>query len=89
MPVGNSICEGNETLIVGSGTTATATSGIGSTGDAQQAQLHRMQNAGHPPSGADSLALIEHASGTNSELMPAASRISTAKTAMKNARRTS
>jgi hypothetical protein len=54
---------------------------------AQQPHVHRTQNAGQPLSGADSLVPIGHVSGTRSELRPLASAISTASTAMKNARR--
>ena len=72
----------------GSATAVTVTAGIGTIGDAQQLQLHRTQKAGQPLSGADSSALTEQGSGSSSELMPLASEISTAKTAIKNARRT-
>ena len=72
----------------GSATAVTATAGIGTIGDAQQLQLHRTQKAGQPLSGADSSALTEQGSGSSSELMPLASAMSTAKTAMKSARRT-
>ena len=72
----------------GSATAVTATAGIGTIGDTQQLQLHRTQKAGQPVSGADSFALTEHGSGSNSELTPLASAMSTAKTAMKSARRT-
>ena len=71
-----------------SATAVTATAGIGTIGDAQQPQVHRTQKAGQPLSGADSLALIEQASGSSSEVMPLASAMSTARTRMKNARRT-
>jgi len=54
---------------------------------AQQAHVHRTQNAGQPPSGADSLGPIGHVSGTRSEVTPLASAMSTASTAMNNARR--
>jgi hypothetical protein len=59
----------------------------GSIDAAQQAHVHRTQNAGQPLSGADSFVPIGHLSGTTSELMPLASAKSTASTAMKNARR--
>jgi len=58
-----------------------------SIGAAQQAQVHRTQNAGQPLSGADSVVPIAQLSGTTSELRPLASDMSTASTAMNNARR--
>ena len=66
----------------------TAMEGIETIGDTQQTQVHRTQKAGQPLSGADSPALTEHGSGSSSELTPLASAMSTAKTAMKSARRT-
>src|SRR5437879_2274661 len=54
---------------------------------AQQAQVHRTQNAGQPRSGADSVVPIAQLSGTTSELRPLASDMSTASTAINNARR--
>ncbi len=48
---------------------------------AQQAHVHRTQNAGQPLSGADSLVPIGQLSGTTSELRPLASDMSMASTA--------
>ena len=58
-----------------------------STDAAQQAHVHRTQNAGQPLSGADSLVPIGQLSGTTSELRPLASDITTASTASNNALR--
>jgi hypothetical protein len=54
---------------------------------AQQAHVHRTQNAGQPLSDSDSLTPIGQVSGTRSELRPLASEMSTASTATNNARR--
>ena len=56
---------------------------------AQQAHVHRTQNAGQPVSGVDSLVPIGQVSGTTSELMPLASAISTASTEIRRALRIS
>src|SRR5262245_20894412 len=71
------------------GTDATAMSGgvVCSIAAAQQAHVHRTQNAGQPLSGADSLDPMGHVSGTRSELRPLASAMSTASTATNSARR--
>src|SRR5215831_13545080 len=72
-----------------SGSEAAAVSGgiVCSIDAAQQAHVHRTQNAGQPLSGADSVAPIGQLSGTISELTPLASPMSTASTAMNNTRR--
>ena len=88
MPVGSVVSDDSVMRVIGSGTTATASGGIGTTGYAQQAQLHRTQNAGQPVSEPDSVAPTEHGSRTTSAVMPLASVMSTAKIAMKRARRT-
>ena len=87
LPVGSGRDGGTAT--VHGATAATAVSGglACSIEAAQQAQVHRTQNAGQPLSGADSLVPMGQLSGTRSELMPLASAMSTASTAMKNARR--
>ena len=54
---------------------------------AQQAHVHRTQNAGQPLSGAVSPVPIGQLSGTTRELTPLASDISNASMAMKTARR--
>src|SRR5262245_62515953 len=71
------------------GTAATAISGgvVCSIAAAQQAHVHRTQNAGQPLSGADSFVAIGHVSGTRGEPRPLASAMSTASTAMNNTRR--
>jgi hypothetical protein len=71
------------------GTAAIGMSGgvVCSIAAAQQAHVHRTQNAGQPLSGADSLVPSGHVSGTSSELRPLASAMSTASTAMNNTRR--
>jgi len=59
---------------------------IGTTGEAQQAQVQRTQNAGQPLSGPDSSAPTAQVSGNTSELTPLASAISSARSAMKRPR---
>ena len=54
---------------------------------AQQAHVHRRQNAGQPKSDDDSLPPMVQVSGANNELMPLASATSSANTAMRSARR--
>jgi hypothetical protein len=87
LPTASALEDGS--VNVRGGTDATAVSGgvDCSIDAAQQAHVHRTQNAGHPLSGAESLVPIGHVSGTNSELTPLASANSTASTAMNNARR--
>ena len=86
-PVGSALEDGSVNARAGAGTTAVS-QGVGCSIDAaQQAHVHRTQNAGQPLSGADSIVPIGQVSGTRSELTPLASAMSTASTAMKNARR--
>src|SRR5678816_3702650 len=87
LPVGSALEDGSVNARAGAGTTAVS-QGVGCSIDAaQQAHVHRTQNAGQPLSGAESLVPIGQVSGTRSELTPLASAMSTASTAMKNARR--
>lgn len=88
MPAGKSTSAAGGMMTGTNATRIKTTGGIGTIGDAQQAQLQRTQNAGHPLSGADSLAVIEHVSGTSSDVIPLASAIITATIAMKSTRLT-
>ena len=87
LPAGRALEDGSVNARGGTGATAVSGGVECSIDAAQQAHVHRTQNAGQPLSGADSLVPIGHVSGTRSELTPLASAMSTASTAMKNARR--
>ena len=86
LPVGSGGGDGNSKGSGGSAATVVSGGAMCSIEAAQQAQVHRTQNAGQPLSGADSLVPIGQLSGTTSELRPLASDMSTASTAMNNAR---
>jgi hypothetical protein len=86
LPVGSVLEAGSANALRGTAATVTSGGAVCSTAAAQQAQVHRTQNAGQPPSGADSLVPIGHVSGTRSELKPLASAMSTASAAMNNTR---
>src|SRR5436190_21559564 len=87
LPAGNGRDDRSASAIGGSPTTVVSAGMVCSIDAAQQAHVHRTQNAGQPLSGADSLVPIGQVSGTRSELTPLASATSTASTAAKNARR--
>jgi hypothetical protein len=87
LPIGSALEDGSVHARGGTGATDVSGGVECSTDAAQQAHVHRTQNAGQPLSGADSLVPIGHVSGTRSELTPLASATSTASTAMRNARR--
>src|SRR4029079_6886054 len=89
LPVGSALAGGAVNAHKGADATDVSGGVECSIDPAQQAHVHRTQNAGQPLSGADSIAPIGHVSGTRSELTPLASAMSTASTAMKNARRMS
>jgi hypothetical protein len=78
--------DGNATGSGGSAATVVSGGVVCSIDAAQHAHVHRTQNAGQPLSGADSLVPIGQLSGTTRELMPLASDMSTASTAMNNTR---
>jgi hypothetical protein len=86
-PTGSAGGDGNATGLGGRAATVVSGGVVCSIDAAQQAHVHRTQNAGQPLSGGDSLVPIGQLSGTTRELMPLASDISTASTAMNNARR--
>jgi len=86
-PAGNASCAACGRLFGESDTVAIVIGSIGTIGEAQQAHVHRTQNAGQPLSGRDSSAPTAQVSGTTSELMPLASAISNARSAMKKPRR--
>jgi len=87
LPAGNGGEDGSAKGSGGSAATVVSGGAMCSTEAAQQAHVHRTQNAGQPLSGADSLVPIGQLSGTTSELRPLASDMSTASTAMNNAQR--
>jgi hypothetical protein len=87
LPVGNALEGGSLNAPSGIGAAAVSGGVECSIDAAQQAHVHRTQNAGQPPSGADSFVPIGQVSGTKRELTPLASARSTASTAIKNARR--
>src|SRR6476659_9142991 len=87
LPVGSALEDGSVNGRNGTGATK-ASGGVECSIDAaQQAHVHRTQNAGQPLSGVDSLAPIGQVSGTRSDVMPLTSAKSPASTAMKNAQR--
>ena len=85
LPVGSALEDGSVNPRSRTGATVVSGAVECSIDAAQQAHVHRTQNAGQPLSGADSLVPIGHVSGTRSALTPLASPMSTASTAMKNA----
>src|SRR3954466_11229285 len=87
LPAGNGAGDASATGRGGSVATVVSGGAVCSTEAAQQAHVHRTQNAGQPLSGADSVVPIGQVSGTRSELTPLASTMSRASTAMRNARR--
>jgi hypothetical protein len=87
LPVGSASEDGISSANGGTGATAVSGGAEWSIDAAQQAHVHRTQNAGQPLSGVASLVPIGHVSGTTSDVMPLASAMSTASTAMRNARR--
>ena len=84
VPVGSACEDGTAKADGGPGATAVSGGAEWSIDAAQQAHVHRTQDAGQPLSGADSLVPIGHVSGTRSDAMPLASAMSTA---MNTARR--
>jgi len=87
VPFGSGSRVGTATTIGVGCASASTTSALWTTEDAQQLHVHRTQNAGQPVSGDDSFAPMAQVSGTNSELKPLASATRRASTAMSNARR--
>src|SRR4051812_39823289 len=87
LPAGNGGGDGSATGRGGSVATVVSGGAVCSIEPAQQAHVHRRQKAGQPLSGADSVVPIAQVSGTTSEVTPLASAMSTASTAMRNARR--
>jgi hypothetical protein len=87
LPAGNGGADGSAKGSGGSAVTVVSGGAVCSIDAAQQAHVHRTQNAGQPLSGTDSVVPIGQLSGTTSELTPLASEMSTASTAMNNARR--
>ena len=87
LPVGSALEDGSVNERGAAGATDVSGGMEGSIDAAQQAHVHRTQNAGQPLSGADSLVPIGHVSGTRSELRPLASAMSTASTASNKIRR--
>src|SRR6185295_18047751 len=87
LPVGNALEGGSVNAPSGTGAAAVSGGVECSIAAAQQAHVHRTQNAGQPLSGADSLEPIGQVSGTTSEMSPLASARSTASTARNSARR--
>jgi hypothetical protein len=87
LPVGNALEAGSVNAHSGTGAAAMLGGVECSIDAAQQAHVHRTQNAGQPLSGADSLVPIGQVSGTTSEMRPLASVRSTARTARNSARR--
>jgi hypothetical protein len=86
LPSGSALEHGRVNAHSGAGAAAVSGEVECSIDAAQQAHVHRTQNAGQPLSGADSVVPIGHVSGTRSELRPLASAMSTASTVMRNAR---
>src|SRR4051812_29396360 len=87
LPAGNGAGDASATGRGRSVATVVSGGAVCSTEAAQQAHVHRRQNAGQPLSGADSVVPIAQVSGTTSEVTPLASAMSTASTAIRNARR--
>jgi hypothetical protein len=87
LPVGSVVEAGSANGPGGMAATAMSGGAVSSIAAAQQAQVHRTQNAGQPLSGADSLVPIGHVSGTRSELRPLASAMSKASTTTNKTRR--
>lgn len=87
LPVGSIVEAGRANRLDGIAATAMSGGAVCSIAAAQQAHVHRTQNARQPLSGADSLVPIGHVSGTRSELRPLASAMSTASTATNKTRR--
>jgi hypothetical protein len=85
-PTGSAGGDGDATGSGGSEASLVSGGVVCSIDAAQQAHVHRTQNAGQPLSGADSLVPIGQLSGTIKELMPLASAMSTASRAMNNTR---
>src|SRR6185436_21025036 len=86
-PAGKAPCAASGKLMGGRNVVMIVTGSMGITGDAQHAHVQRTQNAGQPLSGLDSFVPTPQVSGTISELMPLASAISRARSAMNRARR--